>query len=108
MQRLLSSNGYGAAKICEEIDRRWPLLKCQVDLPSGGGAILATAQLPFFLEGPEGRLEKAVRRAGSGKNKSAQVARPHHSTIISSLDGYMTGKLNYVGRENFACRRSFF
>eukprot|EP00956_Cyclotella_meneghiniana_P016188 scaffold25469_cov77-Cyclotella_meneghiniana.AAC.9 len=83
-----------------------------VEVP-GGSAVWGRSDLghrttPFFLEGPEGRLEKAVRRAGSGKNKSAQVARPHHSTIISSLDGYMTGKLNYVGRENFACRRSFF
>eukprot|EP00956_Cyclotella_meneghiniana_P037599 scaffold141047_cov53-Cyclotella_meneghiniana.AAC.1 len=32
---------------------------------------------PFFLEG---RLEKAERRAGSGKNKSPQMARPRHST----------------------------
>eukprot|EP00956_Cyclotella_meneghiniana_P030710 scaffold78160_cov37-Cyclotella_meneghiniana.AAC.1 len=32
---------------------------------------------PFFLEG---RLEKAERRAGSGKNKSPQMVRPPYST----------------------------
>eukprot|EP00956_Cyclotella_meneghiniana_P019794 scaffold34404_cov38-Cyclotella_meneghiniana.AAC.1 len=43
----LMDMGRGAARIREEIDRRWPLwLKCQVDWPSGAGAITAAAQHP--------------------------------------------------------------
>eukprot|EP00956_Cyclotella_meneghiniana_P022826 scaffold43547_cov82-Cyclotella_meneghiniana.AAC.3 len=67
MRRLLSTDGHGVASMLGVFDRRWS--KCQVDRPSGAGA--------FFLEG---RLEKAERRAGLGKNKSTQVTRPRHST----------------------------
>eukprot|EP00956_Cyclotella_meneghiniana_P002554 scaffold2970_cov36-Cyclotella_meneghiniana.AAC.2 len=48
MRRLLSTDGHGAASIPCAFDRRWPWLKCQVDRPSGGGAITAAAQHPFF------------------------------------------------------------
>eukprot|EP00956_Cyclotella_meneghiniana_P006060 scaffold7889_cov44-Cyclotella_meneghiniana.AAC.1 len=46
MRRLLSTDGHGAARFREEIDRRWPWLKCQVDRPSEAGAITAAAQHP--------------------------------------------------------------
>eukprot|EP00956_Cyclotella_meneghiniana_P025809 scaffold54612_cov72-Cyclotella_meneghiniana.AAC.1 len=48
MRRLLSIDGHGAARFREEIDRRWPWSKRQVDRPSGAGAITAAAQHPFF------------------------------------------------------------
>ena len=43
MRRLLTTDGHGAARFREEIDRRWPWLKRQVDRPSGAGAITAAA-----------------------------------------------------------------
>eukprot|EP00956_Cyclotella_meneghiniana_P005339 scaffold6732_cov68-Cyclotella_meneghiniana.AAC.4 len=46
MRRLLSTDGHGAASISCVFDHRWPWLKCQVDWPSGAGAITAAAQHP--------------------------------------------------------------
>eukprot|EP00956_Cyclotella_meneghiniana_P041765 scaffold238472_cov40-Cyclotella_meneghiniana.AAC.2 len=47
IRRLLSTDGHGAARFREVINRRWPWLKCQVDRPSWGGAITTAAQHPF-------------------------------------------------------------
>ena len=48
MRRLLSTDdGHGAANIREEIDHRWPWLKCQVDRPPGAGAITVAAAQDF-------------------------------------------------------------
>eukprot|EP00956_Cyclotella_meneghiniana_P039531 scaffold173249_cov57-Cyclotella_meneghiniana.AAC.3 len=74
MRRLLSIDGHGAARFREEIDRRWPWLKCQVDRPSGAGAITARTT-PRKLEG---RLEKAER--------------PHLQRIIQKSDSAQQGK----------------
>eukprot|EP00956_Cyclotella_meneghiniana_P006408 scaffold8395_cov71-Cyclotella_meneghiniana.AAC.1 len=43
----------------------------------GGRSNHGRRTTPFFLEG---RLEKAEKRAGSGKNKSPRMTRPPHST----------------------------
>eukprot|EP00956_Cyclotella_meneghiniana_P018827 scaffold31709_cov41-Cyclotella_meneghiniana.AAC.17 len=65
---LPSVDRHGAARYREEIDRKWP----------GGSAVGGRSNhgrrtTPFFLEG---RLEKAERPAGSGKNKPPQMVKP--------------------------------
>ena len=70
IQRLLSTNGRGSARICEEIDCicRWPWMKCQVDRPSGGWRSNHSRRTtPGKLEG---HLEIEERRAGSRKTRS--------------------------------------
>eukprot|EP00956_Cyclotella_meneghiniana_P032036 scaffold86153_cov44-Cyclotella_meneghiniana.AAC.3 len=62
MRRLLSTHGHGAARFREEIDHRWPWLKCQADWPLGGGAITTHDRrtTPFFLEtGPPRKSREA-------------------------------------------------
>eukprot|EP00956_Cyclotella_meneghiniana_P025615 scaffold53726_cov32-Cyclotella_meneghiniana.AAC.1 len=51
MRRLLSTDGHGAARFREEIDRRWPWLKRQVDRPSGARAITPPHNT-LFSRGP--------------------------------------------------------
>ena len=62
------------ARIREEIDRRWPWLKCQVDRPLGGGAITAAAcrrtTPESYLEGHIEKAERRVKVSGRGRLRS--------------------------------------
>ena len=67
MLRLLSTDGRGVASILGDVDRRWPWLKCQVDRPSGAGAITAAAQQLFSRGPPRKRQENGVEVPTDGE-----------------------------------------
>eukprot|EP00956_Cyclotella_meneghiniana_P039530 scaffold173249_cov57-Cyclotella_meneghiniana.AAC.2 len=70
------TDGHGAARFREEIDRRWPWLKCQVDRPSGARAITAAAHnTPKARGPPRKRRENGVEVPTDGEdpNKLSSV-----------------------------------
>eukprot|EP00956_Cyclotella_meneghiniana_P011683 scaffold16436_cov47-Cyclotella_meneghiniana.AAC.3 len=72
------------------------VLKCQVDWPSGAGAITAAAQHPRKLEG---RLDKT---SDPEKNKSPKMmARPPHYPIHISCSLFIFAHfICYTNRDN--------
>eukprot|EP00956_Cyclotella_meneghiniana_P013778 scaffold20186_cov71-Cyclotella_meneghiniana.AAC.6 len=79
MQSLLFTDGHGAARFREEIDRRWPWLKCQVqvDRPSGAGAFTTAARHPFSRGPPrKSREASKIGRKQVPTDDEAQVSQP--------------------------------